>query len=517
MANVLKNFTYSTVATAPSPATSGTSLTVASGMGALFATGTNATVWPTGANPLSTNAELVLVTAIVGDVLTITRAQEGTSARTIVVGDQIAQTVTKLTLDDIYTAIAAAGDVVGPASATDAVPVLFDGTTGKLVKNSTPTGTGNPVLQTSPTLTTPNLGTPSALVGTNITGTAAGLTAGTASAVAVGGITGLGTGVATALAVNVGSAGAPVVLNGVGGTPSSMTGTNITGTAAGLTAGTASAVAVGGITGLGTGVATALAVNVGSAGAPVVNGGALGTPSSGTLTNATGLPTAGIVDAAVTLAKMANLAQDQFIGRTTASTGVPETATITSAARTVLDDTSVSAMVDTLGGATSTGTGGIARATSPTFVTPILGTPTSGTLTNCTGLPPAGLTTAAKTGIITFCKGDGSTSLSTGIVSYIPRVPFACTITGWAVSAQGSSPTATLDVYRAASGGTALATSSIVGAGTKPALSTGNVTAQTSPASWTSTALAVNDTLGCNLDAVSNATSLCLQLFYTRD
>ena len=45
--------------------------------------------------------------------------------------------------------------------------------------------------------------------------------------------------------------------------------------------------AVGSITGLGTGVATALAVNVGSAGAPVVNGGALGTPSSGTLTNCT--------------------------------------------------------------------------------------------------------------------------------------------------------------------------------------------------------------------------------------
>jgi hypothetical protein len=37
-------------------------------------------------------------------------------------------------------------------------------------------------------------------------------------------------------------------------------------------------------------VATALAVNVGSSGAVVVNGGALGTPSSGTLTNATGLP-----------------------------------------------------------------------------------------------------------------------------------------------------------------------------------------------------------------------------------
>jgi trimeric autotransporter adhesin len=48
--------------------------------------------------------------------------------------------------------------------------------------------------------------------------------------------------------------------------------------------------AVGSITGLGTGVATALAVNTGSAGAFVLFDGALGTPSSGTLTNATGLP-----------------------------------------------------------------------------------------------------------------------------------------------------------------------------------------------------------------------------------
>ncbi|MFB6460447.1 beta strand repeat-containing protein [Bradyrhizobium tunisiense] len=48
--------------------------------------------------------------------------------------------------------------------------------------------------------------------------------------------------------------------------------------------------ALASITGLGTGVATALAVNVGTSGAVVVNGGALGTPSSGTLTNATGLP-----------------------------------------------------------------------------------------------------------------------------------------------------------------------------------------------------------------------------------
>lgn len=158
---------------------------------------------------------------------------------------------------------------------------------------------------------------------------------------AVGSITGLGTGVATALGVNIGSAGAFVTFNGALGTPSSATLTNATGLpTTGLT-GTLQAAqepahtgdvtnsagslvltlatvnsnvgsfgsatqsptytvngkglitaatnvtitpAVGSITGLGTGIATALAVNVGTAGSPVINGGALGSPSSaGTL------------------------------------------------------------------------------------------------------------------------------------------------------------------------------------------------------------------------------------------
>lgn len=68
-----------------------------------------------------------------------------------------------------------------------------------------------------------------------------------------------------------------------------------------------------------------------------------------------------LADGSVTLAKMANLAQDQFIGRTTASTGVPQTATITAAARTVLDDGSVDAMLTTLGGTSYNGSGGIVR------------------------------------------------------------------------------------------------------------------------------------------------------------
>ena len=64
--------------------------------------------------------------------------------------------------------------------------------------------------------------------------------------------------------------------------------------------------AVGSITGLGTGVATALAVNVGSAGAFVTFNGALGTPSSGTVTNLTGTASINI---------------NGTVGATTATTG----------------------------------------------------------------------------------------------------------------------------------------------------------------------------------------------------
>ena len=57
------------------------------------------------------------------------------------------------------------------------------------------------------------------------------------------------------------------------------------------------------LAGLGTGVETALGLNVGDAGAVVVNGGALGTPSSGSAANLTGMPTAGLADGAVSYVK----------------------------------------------------------------------------------------------------------------------------------------------------------------------------------------------------------------------
>lgn len=116
-----------------------------------------------------------------------------------------------------------------------------------------------------------------------------------------------------------------------------LTGNASTATSA-TTATTASAVALGGITGLGTGVATALAVNVGSAGAFVTFNGALGTPSSGTLTNCTGLPIAGLVNSTSTALGVGSLnvghATDTTIGRVSAGVISVEGVTIPSISST---------------------------------------------------------------------------------------------------------------------------------------------------------------------------------------
>ncbi len=103
------NFAYSTIATAPSPASTGTSLTVQTGDGAKFPKPPfNATVWAAGANPLTTNSEVVRVINVASDTFTIVRNTTSeliNQSRSIIVGDQIANTVSAKVLQDIETNI----------------------------------------------------------------------------------------------------------------------------------------------------------------------------------------------------------------------------------------------------------------------------------------------------------------------------------------------------------------------------------------------------------------------------
>ena len=94
----------------------------------------------------------------------------------------------------------------------------------------------------------------------------------------------------------------------------------------------------------------------------------LGTPSAGVLTNTTGLPL---------------------------TTGVTGTLPVANGGTGVT---------------TSTGSGNTVLSTSPTLVTPILGTPTSGVATNLTGLP---LTTGV-TGTLPVANGGTGVTTSTG-------------------------------------------------------------------------------------------------------
>ncbi len=195
MADSHANFAYGTVLTAPSPASSGTSLTLSSGAGALMpAVPFNATVWPTGVNPLNSNAEIVRVTNVSGDVLTISRAQEGTSARTILVGDQFAATITAKTLTDAELTLTDGANSVGSGtlrlSNANGISVGINGQTVTFSHNGLTTAAASDHSHGNPQLNLTNLtGTTASNSGgftLSLSGPPAGLTTARASNDAIG-------------------------------------------------------------------------------------------------------------------------------------------------------------------------------------------------------------------------------------------------------------------------------------------------------------------------------------------
>jgi hypothetical protein len=326
--------------------------------------------------------------------------------------------------------------------------------------------------------------------------------------------------------------------NAIGlGTPAAFVATNVTG----LPIST-------GVSGLGTGVATALGVNTGSTGAFVVNGGALGTPSGGTVTNLTGTasiningtvgattPTTGAFSTVSatgvitsTLATgtapftIASTTQVANLNAATAGTATSATtatnlasgalgsvpyqnaagttlflAGTTSTTPSFVTSTGTGTLTQAPTLTSSTGTGSVVLATSPTLVTPVLGTPASGVVTNLTGTASiningtVGATTPAA-GTFTQLTVNGS-NLNTAI-----SPTGTGTVTISPAGALTINPTAASTINNTSIGATTAST----GRFTSITATTGTIT----PATGTASVAPISLTSGTNLtSAVAGA------------
>jgi hypothetical protein len=153
-------------ALASSITSTGTIITLITGAGAQFPAISGGNYFYATLTDSSNNLEIVKVTARATDVLTVVRAQEGTTGRAYAAADKLELRVTAAVMNSLPQL--AADQTFSGANTFSSAPILgtalavASGGTGV----TTSTGSGANVLGTSPTITsptlvTPNLGTPS--------------------------------------------------------------------------------------------------------------------------------------------------------------------------------------------------------------------------------------------------------------------------------------------------------------------------------------------------------------------
>lgn len=334
------------------------------------------------------------------------------------------------------------------------------------------TGTGANVFANTPTLVTPILGTPTSGTLTNCTGlpvssgvsglgtnvaTALGTNVGTAGSFVVNGgalgtpssgtltnatglpvstgISGLGTGVATALGQAVTGSNSIALSTSAALTTPSLSGETFS-TSATVTAGT-NAQGQGALTSDYSVITTAASNPSGVTLPTATTGRRLVVVNKGANTVNIYPATGAAIDALASNASIALSTNGVMIFNAASTTlwyssynlSVSPTAsgvTSFSAGTTGLTPNTATTGAVTLAGTlavanggtgvtTSTGTGSVVLSTSPTLVTPLLGTPTSGTLTSCTGLPISTGVSGLASGISTFLASPSSANLASAL------------------------------------------------------------------------------------------------------
>ncbi|RVU26897.1 hypothetical protein EOJ36_02565 [Sandaracinomonas limnophila] len=244
------------------------------------------------------------------------------------------------------------------------------------------TGSGNVVRSTSPTLVTPDLGTPSAIDLTNatnvplsaVTGTLAITKGGTGATTATAALTNLGAQSTANLSTDLSADAASTSKYPSVKTIKDYVDGSVTSGAPDATTTLKGKIQLAGDLG-GTGT---------TAGAPIISDNAITTAKI----NAAAVTTPKITDGNVTYAKIQNVSStDKVLGRVSTGAGVVEEIA-------------------------TTGSGNVVRATSPTLVSPDLGTPSAVDLTNATNVP-----LSAVTGTLAITKGGTGATTATGALT----------------------------------------------------------------------------------------------------